>query len=104
NANIGSSAVTSDIDGELEKLQFAVKYGADTVMAVSTGHALAETREAIIKASPVPIGTVPIYQAIQQVKEATDLTADLLLDVLEHQEKKGVDYMTIQGGILFEYM
>src|SRR5215212_7878509 len=79
NANIGSSAVTSDIDGELEKLQFAVKYGADTVMDLSTGHALDETREAIIAASPVPIGTVPIYQA-----------------------KQGVDYMTIPAGILFE--
>src|SRR5882672_7636466 len=69
NANIGNSAVTSDIEGQLEKLEFAVKYGADTVMDLSTGTALDETREAIIAASPVPIGTVPIYQAIQQVKE-----------------------------------
>src|SRR3954464_10190305 len=104
NANIGNSAVTSDIDGELEKLKFAVKYGADTVMDLSTGHALDETREAIIAASPVPIGTVPIYQAIQQVKEATDLTAELLLDVIEHQAKQGVDYMTIHAGILFEHL
>jgi phosphomethylpyrimidine synthase len=104
NANIGNSAVTSDIDGELEKLQFAVKYGADTVMDLSTGHALDETREAIIAASPVPIGTVPIYQAIQQVTEATDLTADLLLEVIEHQAKQGVDYMTIHAGILFEHL
>src|SRR5436190_15284203 len=104
NANIGNSAVTSDIEGELQKLEFAVKYGADTVMDVSTGHALDETREAILKASPVPIGTVPIYQAIQQVKEATDLTANLLLDVIEHQAKQGVDYMTIHAGILFEHL
>jgi len=104
NANIGNSAVTSDIDGELEKLQFAIRYGADTVMDLSTGHALDETREAIIAASPVPIGTVPIYQAIQQVKEATDLTADLLLEVIEHQAKQGVDYMTIHAGILFEHL
>src|SRR5436190_21126202 len=104
NANIGNSAVTSDIEGELQKLQFAVKYGADTVMDLSTGHALDETREAIIAASPVPIGTVPIYQAIQQVKEATDLTADLLLEVIEHQAKQGVDYMTIHAGILFEHL
>jgi phosphomethylpyrimidine synthase len=104
NANIGSSAVTSDIEGELEKLQFAVKYGADTVMDLSTGTALDETREAIIKASPVPIGTVPIYQAIQQVKEVTDLTAELLLEVIEHQAKQGVDYMTIHAGILFEHL
>jgi phosphomethylpyrimidine synthase len=104
NANIGNSAVTSDIDGELEKLQFAVKYGADTVMDLSTGHALDETREAIIAASPVPIGTVPIYQAIQQVNEATDLTAELLLEVIEHQAKQGVDYMTIHAGILYEHL
>ena len=104
NANIGNSAVSSDIEGELEKLHFAVKYGADTVMDLSTGHALDETREAIIAASPVPIGTVPVYQAIQQVKEVTDLTADLLLEVIEHQAKQGVDYMTIHAGILFEHL
>ena len=104
NANIGNSAVTSDIEGELEKLQLAVKYGADTVMDLSTGTALDETREAIIAASPVPIGTVPIYQAIQQVKEVTDLTAELLLEVIEHQAKQGVDYMTIHAGILYEHL
>ncbi|HEY2066987.1 MAG TPA: phosphomethylpyrimidine synthase ThiC [Gemmatimonadaceae bacterium] len=104
NANIGNSAVSSDVEGELEKLQFAVKYGADTVMDLSTGTALDETRQAIIAASPVPIGTVPIYQAIQQVKEVTDLTADLLLEVIEHQAKQGVDYMTIHAGILFEHL
>jgi phosphomethylpyrimidine synthase len=104
NANIGNSAVSSDVEGELEKLQFAVKYGADTVMDLSTGTALDETREAIIAASPVPIGTVPIYQAIQQVKEVTDLTADLLLEVIEHQARQGVDYMTIHAGILFEHL
>src|SRR5688572_8306922 len=104
NANFGNSAVTSDIDGELEKLQFAIRYGADTVMDLSTGHALDETREAIIAASPVPIGTVPIYHAIQQVKEATDLTPDLLLDVIEHQANHGVDYMTIHAGILLEHL
>ena len=104
NANIGNSAVSSDIEGELEKLHFAVKYGADTVMDLSTGHALDETREAIIAASPVPIGTVPVYQAIQQVKEVTDLTADLLLEVIEHQAKQGVDYMTIHAGILLEHL
>jgi phosphomethylpyrimidine synthase len=104
NANIGNSAVTSDIEGELEKLQFAVKYGADTVMDLSTGTALDETRAAIIAASPVPIGTVPIYQAIQQVKEVTDLTIELLLEVIEHQAKQGVDYMTIHAGVLLEYL
>ena len=81
-----------------------MKYGADTVMDLSTGTALDETREAIIAASPVPIGTVPIYQAIQQVKEVTDLTAELLLEVIEHQAKQGVDYMTIHAGILIEHL
>src|SRR5687768_18254411 len=104
NANIGNSAVTSDIDGELEKLQFAIRYGADTVMDLSTGHALDETREAIIAASPVPIGTVPIYQAVQQEKELEELTAQDLLDMIEHQAKQGVDYMTIHAGILFEHL
>src|SRR4051812_48149645 len=91
NANIGNSAVTSDIDGELEKLKLAVKYGADTVMDLPPAPALDEPREPITAASPVPIGPVPIYQAIQQVKEATALTADLLLEVIEHQAKQGVD-------------
>lgn len=104
NANIGNSAVTSDIEGEIEKLNLAVKYGADTVMDLSTGIALDETRMAIIAASPVPIGTVPIYQAIQQVKDVTDLTAELILEVIEHQAKQGVDYMTIHAGILLEHL
>src|SRR5437879_13120076 len=76
NANIGNSAVESDIDGELEKLHHAVHYGADTVMDLSTGGNIDAIREAIIPASPVPIGTVPIYQAVTAVKQVEDLTAD----------------------------
>ena len=104
NANIGSSAVTADLDAEVEKLQLAVKYGADTVMDLSTGGDLDAIREAMLAASRVPIGTVPIYQAILQVREPQDLTAELLLDVIEHQAKQGVDYMTIHAGILLEHL
>src|SRR5215217_1798883 len=84
NANIGNSAVSSDVDGEIEKLLMAVKYGADTVMDLSTGGNIDAIRQAIIGRSPVPIGTVPIYQAVKN-KEATELTANDLLDMIEHQ-------------------
>jgi phosphomethylpyrimidine synthase len=103
NANIGNSAVSSDIDGELSKLRMAVQYGADTVMDLSTGGNIDGIRQAIIGASPVPIGTVPIYQAVQG-KEVTELTANDLLDMIEHQAKQGVDYMTLHAGILFEHL
>ncbi|HVE80379.1 MAG TPA: phosphomethylpyrimidine synthase ThiC [Gemmatimonadaceae bacterium] len=104
NANIGNSAVSSDVDGELEKLRLAVKYGADTVMDLSTGGNIDGIRRAIIAESSVPIGTVPIYQAIQQVKDATELTADRLLEMIEHQARQGVDYMTLHAGILLEHL
>ncbi|WP_315851640.1 phosphomethylpyrimidine synthase ThiC [Tautonia marina] len=104
NANIGNSAVTSDVDNELEKLRTSVALGADTVMDLSTGGKIDEIRRAIIAASPVPIGTVPIYQAIQQVKKPEDITEQGLLDVIEHQAKQGVDYMTIHAGILRDYV
>jgi len=104
NANIGNSAVTSDVDGELEKLHFAVHYGADTVMDLSTGGGIDEIREAIIAASPVPIGTVPIYQVIQSVAQIADITPQLLLDNIEHQAKQGVDYVTVHCGILREHL
>jgi phosphomethylpyrimidine synthase len=100
NANIGNSAVTSDIDQELEKLRVSLKYGADTVMDLSTGGDIPAIREAILRASSVPIGTVPIYEAIQAVKQAEDLTPKGLLDVIERQAKQGVDYMTIHAGVL----
>jgi len=104
NANIGNSAVTSDIDGELEKLHHAVHYGADTVMDLSTGGNIDAIRVAIIDASPVPIGTVPIYQAVTGVGKVEDLTADDLLDMVDHQAQQGVDYMTIHAGVLREHV
>jgi phosphomethylpyrimidine synthase len=104
NANIGNSAVTSDIEGELEKLHTAVHLGSDTVMDLSTGGNIDEIRKAIIAASPVPIGTVPMYQAIQDVKKAEDLTVKGLLDNIENQAKQGVDYMTIHAGIKWEHL
>src|SRR6184192_2927687 len=91
NANIGNSAVESNIDQELEKLHHAVHYGADTVMDLSTGGNIDAIREAIIAASPVPIGTVPIYQAIEIAGDVTKLTADDILDNIEHQAQQGVD-------------
>ncbi len=104
NANIGTSAVTSNLDEEVAKLRMAVQYGADTVMDLSTGRDIDRVREAIIAASPVPVGTVPIYQAVLMGKELEELTANDLLDVIEHQARQGVDYMTLHAGILFEHL
>ena len=104
NANIGNSAVTSDIDGELDKLHMAVHFGADTVMDLSTGRDIDTIRQAIIDASPVPIGTVPIYQVVQQLDDIVDLTPQVFLDMVEHQAKQGVDYMTIHAGVLMEHL
>jgi phosphomethylpyrimidine synthase len=104
NANIGNSAVTSKIDDELEKLHTAVHLGADTVMDLSTGGNIDVIRQTIIDASPVPIGTVPIYQIIQDVKDPADITPRQMLDMVEHQAKQGVDYMTIHAGVLMEYL
>jgi phosphomethylpyrimidine synthase len=104
NANIGNSAVTGTVEDELEKLHTAVHLGADTVMDLSTGGNIDGIRQAIIDASPVPIGTVPIYQAIQNVKDPADITPRQMLDMVEHQAKQGVDYMTIHAGVLQEYL
>src|SRR5947209_18024672 len=104
NANIGNSAVTSKIDDELEKLHTALHLGADTVMDLSTGGDIDRIRQAIIDASPVPIGTVPIYQVIQNVKDVGDITPRLLLDMVERQAQQGVDYMTIHAGVLLEHL
>jgi len=104
NANIGNSAIDSNIDKELEKLHMAVHFGADTVMDLSTGGGIDEIRAAVIQASPVPIGTVPIYQAVQQVNRVEDLTADDLIAMIEHQAEQGVDYMTVHCGVLYEYL
>jgi phosphomethylpyrimidine synthase len=104
NANIGNSAVTSNVDNELAKLKMAIELGADTVMDLSTGGNIDAIRQAIIRASPVPVGTVPIYQAIQNVKRVEDLTPRDMLDMIEHQARQGVDYMTIHAGILREFI
>ncbi len=104
NANIGNSAVTSDVTQELEKLAVCVKYGADTAMDLSTGGNIHEIREAILRNSPIPIGTVPIYEAVQRVKRIEDLSVDLLFQVIEEQAAQGVDYMTIHAGILRGYL
>src|SRR5258708_11486855 len=104
NANIGNSAVTSDIDAELKKLHTSVHYGADTVMDLSTGGNIHDIREAILRHSPVPIGTVPIYEAISRVKRIEDLTASVMLEVIEEQAEQGVDYMTIHAGVLIQYL
>ena len=104
NANIGNSATTSNIDEELEKLRYSVKYGADTVMDLSTGGNIPEIRQAIINHSPVPIGTVPIYEALNRVRRVEDLTANVMLEVIEEQAEQGVDYMTIHAGVLIQYV
>ena len=104
NANIGNSATTSNIDEELAKLQYAVKYGADTVMDLSTGGDIPRIRQAIIDASPVPIGTVPIYEALNRVRRVEDLNINVMLEVIEEQAEQGVDYMTIHAGVLVQYV
>src|ERR1700746_1764586 len=104
NSNIGNSAVTSNIDEELEKLRYSVKYGADTVMDLSTGGDIPAIRKAIIAHSPVPIGTVPIYEALSRVRRVQDLNIQVMLEVIEEQAEQGVDYMTIHAGVLVQYV
>jgi len=105
NANIGNSAVTSDEGGELEKLHTAVHHGADTVMDLSTGKDIDRIRRTIIDASPVPIGTVPIYQMLEELGgEIEEMRPQHFLDMVEHQAKQGVDYMTIHCGVKLEHL
>ena len=105
NANIGNSAVRSSIEEEVEKLQWSTRWGADTVMDLSTGKQIHTTREWILRNSPVPIGTVPIYQALEKVKgKAEDLNMDIFLETLEEQAEQGVDYFTIHAGVLLRYI
>ncbi len=104
NANIGNSAVTSKVDDELQKLANAVRLGSDTVMDLSTGGDIPQIRRAIIEASPVPVGTVPIYEALSRVKRAEDLSISVMLEVIEEQAEQGVDYMTIHAGVLREFL
>jgi phosphomethylpyrimidine synthase len=105
NANIGNSALSSSIQDEVEKLQWSTRWGADTVMDLSTGANIHETREWIIRNAAVPIGTVPIYQALEKVKgKAEDLTIDLFIQTLIEQAEQGVDYFTIHAGVLLRYI
>jgi phosphomethylpyrimidine synthase len=105
NANIGNSAVTSSIDEEVEKMTWAIRWGADTVMDLSTGRNIHETREWILRNSPVPIGTVPIYQALEKVDgRAEDLTWEIFRDTLVEQAEQGVDYFTIHAGVRLAYV
>jgi len=105
NANIGNSAVASSIDEEVEKMRWATKWGADTVMDLSTGKNIHATREWIIRNSPVPIGTVPIYQALEKVGgRAEELTWEIYRDTLIEQAEQGVDYFTVHAGVLLRYI
>jgi phosphomethylpyrimidine synthase len=104
NANIGNSAVTGDVQGELRKLCVCVKYGADTVMDLSTGGDIPRIREAILRHSTLPVGTVPIYESLTHVKEIEDLTPEMLLGIIEAQAAQGVDYMTIHAGLLKDFV
>ena len=105
NANIGNSAVVLGIGEEVEKMTWAIRWGGDTVMDLSTGKHIHETREWIIRNSPVPIGTVPIYQALEKVDgKAEDLTWEIYRDTLIEQAEQGVDYFTIHAGVLLRYM
>ena len=105
NANIGNSAVASSIEEEVEKMRWATKWGADTVMDLSTGKNIHATREWILRNSPVPIGTVPIYQALEKVNgKAEDLTWELFRDTLIEQAEQGVDYFTIHAGVLLRFI
>ena len=105
NANIGTSAVTSSIAEEVDKLTWATRWGADTVMDLSTGKRIHETREAIVRNSPVPIGTVPIYQALEKVDgDPVKLSWEVFRDTVIEQAEQGVDYMTVHAGVLLPYV
>src|ERR671910_3283559 len=104
NANIGNSPTTSSLDEEVDKLRLAERWGADTVMDLSTGKRIDETRKAVIAAATVPIGTVPIYEEVEEVRQPEQLSADGLLDVIDRQARQGVDYMTIHAGARLELL
>jgi phosphomethylpyrimidine synthase len=105
NANIGNSAVTSSIPEEVEKMVWATRWGADTIMDLSTGKDIHTTREWILRNSPVPVGTVPIYQALEKVHgDPTALTWEIYRDTVLEQCEQGVDYMTVHAGVLLRYV
>ena len=104
NANIGNSPTTSSLEEEVAKLELSQRWGADTVMDLSTGKRIVETRQAILDVATVPIGTVPIYEAMEGLRHAEDLTAERLLEVIDAQARQGVDYMTIHAGVRLEHL
>src|ERR1700694_5645650 len=104
NPKTPTPATTSNIDEEVAKLHYAVKYGADTLMDLSTGGDIPRIRQAIIAESPIPIGTVPIYEALSRVRRVEDLNVNVMLEVIEEQAEQGVDYMTIHAGVLVQYV
>ncbi len=104
NANIGTSAVTSSLDEEVDKVRLCMKYGADTLMDLSTGRRIPEVREAVIRNSTIPVGTVPIYEILEHADKVENITVPLILDIIEQQAKQGVDYMTIHAGIRLQYL
>ena len=105
NANIGNSAVTSSIEEEVEKMTWATRWGADTVMDLSTGRNIHTTREWVLRNSPVPIGTVPLYQALEKVDgKAEELTWEIYKDTVIEQAEQGVDYMTVHAGVRLAYV
>jgi len=104
NANIGNSALSSDIDSEIEKLEFATHFGADTVMDLSTGGQITQIRQKILQESRIPVGTVPIYEMLSRISNINDLSRQLILEVIEEQAEQGVDYMTLHAGILWEHV
>ncbi|NEE36222.1 phosphomethylpyrimidine synthase ThiC, partial [Streptomyces sp. SID7982] len=105
NANIGNSAVTSSIEEEVDKMTWATQWGADTVMDLSTGRNIHTTREWVLRNSPVPIGTVPLYQALEKVDgRAEELTWEIYKDTVIEQAEQGVDYMTVHAGVRLPYV
>ncbi len=104
NANIGTSAVTSSLDEEVDKVRLCLKYGADTLMDLSTGRRIPEVREAVIRNSTIPVGTVPIYEILEHAGKVENITVPLILDIIEQQARQGVDYMTIHAGIRLQYL
>jgi len=104
NANLGNSALSSNADCEIAKVQYAVKYGADTVMDLSTGKDIDTIRQRIIDGVSVPVGTVPLYQVCEELDDILDMTPQHFLDAVEHQAKQGVDYMTIHAGLLQKHL
>ncbi|MBF0125094.1 MAG: phosphomethylpyrimidine synthase ThiC, partial [Magnetococcales bacterium] len=104
NANIGNSQISSGLDEELEKLRLSIRHGADTVMDLSTGRHIRQIRTAILEHSPVPIGTVPIYEAVERQPDIRTMTAETMLTVIEEQAQQGVDYMTVHCGVVLNVL